>query len=457
MSYPAYPEVRNDWAGIDKYKAAAKNPLDVTVDPEFEALNPGAKTSTINQLESSATLFLMSSDSDVITALTSYINADPDARSWLAGKPDPWGMVVNPNYKGISLPTHNWPLLDSYYNSLGNDCIADDHTPILPLLAGQVSDPAQITFNMQFGISNAQVNCVVTGATNSKGNRRLTGQGPQQPGIRFLLGLVSLADAERYQINTAALESQKSPSAPDQFTDATGRTFVKPTPDGLRAAGKMMKPDDSLDTWPVPYDRMRNDPGGAQAYPGTMLMSTDVPTAGLTRDDADRYAKFLRYVAGPGQVQGEGNGQLPAGYLPITAGNGVAGMAAYTEAAAAVVEEQRGAVPKPSSPVAPNHPSTSPSSPPPSRAPSSVGTVPAGGGVTPPAGRSSSSPTPSRASSSSSSATAGASPSSSPVAQRVGSTPNAAPDWLGFALPALAVAALISGLGAALTFQVGRR
>ncbi|MEO9239047.1 MAG: hypothetical protein ABI418_13270, partial [Jatrophihabitantaceae bacterium] len=42
MSYPALPLIRDDWAGIAKYKPLAGNPLDIAVDPEFQALNPAA-------------------------------------------------------------------------------------------------------------------------------------------------------------------------------------------------------------------------------------------------------------------------------------------------------------------------------------------------------------------------------------------------------------------------------
>ena len=64
--------------------------------------------------ESEAELYALSSDSDVMYALTSYINADPEARAWLNGTPDPWGMTVNPAYQGISLPLSSWPQLDTY-------------------------------------------------------------------------------------------------------------------------------------------------------------------------------------------------------------------------------------------------------------------------------------------------------------------------------------------------------
>jgi hypothetical protein len=468
MSYPALPAVKYAW-GNDKtysqYLPSADNPLDLSVDPEFLALNPGMKSQFINQLEASSTLFTMSSDSDVMTALTSYINADPEARAWLDGAPDPWGMVVNPNYKKIALPTASWPLLDTYYSPL-NECIEDSHSPILPLIAGPVSDPAQVTFNLQYGIGNSQVNCVITGETDSPGNRRLAGLGAQQPGIRFLLGLVSLADAQRYGILTAALQSQKSASAPEKFTDATGRTFVAPTNAALLAAAKMLEPDDALGTWPVPYDALRTDPDGKNAYPGTMLMSTDVPTAGLLAADAERYSKFLTYVAGPGQIAGTGNGQLAAGYVPITAADGLGGLHDYTVAAANAVRQQRGFLPKPSRPTIQAVPSGSATPSPThtrhSPAPPHHTTAPAGSsdGAPPPPGNPTVATTSAKPSpSSSASPSARPSPvASSPALQPVSArTANTRPGWSALALPALAVIALASGLLATWMSGIGRR
>jgi hypothetical protein len=73
-----------------------------------------------------------------------------------------------------------------------------------------------------------------------------------------------------------------------------------------------------------------------------MLMSVDVPTNGLPKIDAQRYAQFLRFVAVQGQSPGLSNGQLPPGFLPMTAANGLASLARYTQAAASAVAAQAG-------------------------------------------------------------------------------------------------------------------
>ncbi len=93
-SYPAALPIKQEYAAL------SNNPLNITLDPEFIKLNPGIAQG-VSASDAASTLLALSSDSDVIRALTTYINDDPAARAWLNGKPDPWGMVVNPAYKHI--------------------------------------------------------------------------------------------------------------------------------------------------------------------------------------------------------------------------------------------------------------------------------------------------------------------------------------------------------------------
>lgn len=469
MSYPAFSTISEAWSRLPKYAAQSKNPLDIVKDPEFEALNPDAvlPPTTYNQIWASSTLFAMSSDSDVMTALTSYINADPDARAWLDGKPDPWGMVVNPYYKKIALPVTAWPQLDPTYIDVQNNCISDGKLPIMPLIAGPVSDPSLIAFNLQYGISNSQVNCTLPTGVDDANSRRLAGEGREQPGIRFLLGVVGLADAARYQLNVAELETQKSSSALDKFPDDSGRTFVAPTDDSLLAAAKLMTPDAGLNTWTLPYAKLRTEPGGASAYPGTLLMSTDVPTIGLTSSDAANFAKFLDYAAGPGQVPGSGNGQLPAGYVPLTAANGLGSFVDFTTKAAAEVRSQKGRVPL----VTGGYSSITPPSPPAGAggsgstgnttstsgggAGAGSGSVDGSGGSGGGAGSSPAAP-PAPPASAGPATPAGA-PSSAPATALAGQTRSLSPGWPALVIPGLAILGLLSALGAGWASGVGRR
>ena len=62
-----------------------ENPLNITLDPEFQALNPGLPQSSA--LEAAAALQVFGSSTDLVWALTSWIDADPEARAWLNGEP----------------------------------------------------------------------------------------------------------------------------------------------------------------------------------------------------------------------------------------------------------------------------------------------------------------------------------------------------------------------------------
>jgi hypothetical protein len=343
-SYPALNGVR---AG---YPALANNPQDLTQDPEFRALNPGlnSRFPIGNYLgPAAATILTMAGGTDVTTALTSYINADPQAHAWLGGTPDPWGMVVNPNYKAIALPVSSWPLLDTFTSSTAigsNPCLEANPVPILPLIAAPLSRLSRVTQDMQFAINNSQLSCSLPNPPSFDG-AKLVANGRQTPGEQFMLGIVPLGDAARYSLDTAALQVQVAASTPDKYTDATGRSFAEPTQASLKAAADLLTPDNATHMWDLPYDSLLTNPAASSAYPGTMLVYTAVPTQGLSQADAAHYAQFLHFVATTGQQSGTGNGKLPVGFLPITAVDGLGALAKYADAAATAVQAQAGTVP----------------------------------------------------------------------------------------------------------------
>jgi hypothetical protein len=343
-SYPSNANVRADLTDLPSSNpehVLATNPLIMAKDPEFIALNPTAVQDP-GFYEPASTMYVMSSDSDVMSALTAYINADPEARAWLNGKPDPWGMVVNPNYKDIALPVKNWPMLDTLVSQhmveSGNTCVQVSPVPWLPLVASPVSAMATITLNMQYGLAQSTIRCSNPGDPNQK----LVALGRERPGVRFALGLVSLGDVARYKLDTAALQTSVSAGAATAFDGDSGRTFVQPTDASMRAAAALFKANRSLNTWAFDYGALASSP---TAYPGALLMSMDVPTSGLTRADAAKYATFLRFAAGPGQTPGVGSGDLADGFMPLTADNGLGAQAAYTSRAATAVQAQKGDLP----------------------------------------------------------------------------------------------------------------
>jgi hypothetical protein len=349
-SYWALPALGTDFAKLpdnDPHHAMAKNPQDMAADPEFQALNPNVGGT--NQFAAAATLLALNGNSDVIHALTSYLNADPEARAFLDGKPDPWGMVVNPSYKGIPLPVSAWPLQDAYlspdYNLDGclNDSQGQLHpVPILPLVAAPMAALATIAQSMQYAIANSGIKCIaqVDAAGRIVGGT-LKPLGRQTPGSRFMLALTSLADARFLGLRPAALQSDAS-DVGAKFASGAHRHFVTPDDDSLRAAMASTTADTERQLWPIDYGKLRTSSG---AYPGTMVVYAAVPTTGLDQTTATELAQLLVFAADEGQHPGPDQGQLPPGYLPMTAANGLGALAAYTRAAAVAVAAQQGGVP----------------------------------------------------------------------------------------------------------------
>jgi hypothetical protein len=341
-SYPDIPAV------YLKYPALAHNPTDITHDPEFVALNPNIPVG-LSGKDAASTLYSLSSDADTMLALTAYINVDPEARAWLNGTPDPWGMVVNPNYRGMSLPVDSWPLLDSFIADFGhqgaNDCIDNSPVPYLPLVASPTSALVAIAQAIQFASPLSQTVCVLGGGDTNLGDK-LTTSGRESPGFRFMIGLTSLGDAEYFRLDTAQLQTyQVAPDPTARFTSDVGRLFVAPTNDAVLAAARLATPDETSGTWPIPYAALRDNPANAGAYPGTMFVYAAVPTTGLPPTDAADLATLMRFAATQGQTPGFDNGQLPPGYVPMTVNNGLGDQVGYALRAAAAVATQSGKVP----------------------------------------------------------------------------------------------------------------
>jgi len=448
-SYPAINAVQQE------YPALAKNPLDMSSDPEFIALNPGI-TEGVPASQTASTLLSLSSDSDVLQGLTSYITNDAEARAWLDGAPDPWGMVVNPNYKGIALPKNSWPLLDAFepkklYASDTNDCLYNDPVPYLPLVAAPMPRLAAIAQAMEFALANPQTVCQELAEGTSAGEK-LVALGRQTPGFRFMLGVTSLGDAARFGLDTASLETHVAPSAPAKFTSADGRSFVAPDLNSLHAAATLLRPDSTTNTWPIPYSTMRTD-AGSGAYPGALIVYAQVPTKGLPAADAAHYAQVLRFAATDGQAPGDGNGQLPDGYLPVTTANGLGSLAAYTLAAAGAVQAQQGAVP---SLVAPSAAGGGPSGPAPGGV-APLGAVNVGTQAGPPAGQSPQTSGPSLLLPANTIGSIAASRSNGGLGDALKRTLGALSRLAGAVLPILLCLGVLSALTAAMVWMFERR
>lgn len=343
--------------------AISGNPKTIVADPEFHALNPDLPSNLSQVLNAAAALITSSSDSDTMTALSTYIADDPDARRWLEGVPDPWGMKVNPAYQtdvpaaenanAFHLPVTSWPLLDDFSLPASDQQQCLVGKPFLAQVAHPVAQVGTVVQDVEFGVSNSQTVCPeVVGNDPAQNVARI--EGLQTPGHRFAIGVVPVTALARYGLEAAALQTSTSVGPQTKFTDSSGRTFASPDTAGMTAAVSLLKPNTAAATWTFDYASLDQTP---KAYPGLMPVYADVPTSGLSPTDAARLAQLLTFAAGEGQTPGSANGQLAPGALPLTT-PGLGDELAYTRCAVQLVRAQTGTVPPltgacPTPPVAP--------------------------------------------------------------------------------------------------------
>ncbi|MCL2091216.1 MAG: hypothetical protein FWH11_08355 [Micrococcales bacterium] len=317
---PAAEDERPDLAG---------NPGSLQLDPEFRALNPDLDVSGIFYWDSTQLSFSqlmgLSVPSDLMTALTSYIAADPEAMAFVNGTPDPWGMRVNRAYEGISLPQADWPLADPWTQPNSTGCAAEQPIPWFNRVLAPVSDPHRLaddlltarpeTINMYDRIPHSEV-C------------RADRSPRQNHGARAMLALITVADARRYALPTASLRT-------------TSGTYVAPTDTSIAAAVELMVSGGPGEPFVPDADRLI---ASATAYPGTMVVHAALPLSGVEPDQAAVAASFVRIATSEGQVRGTKTGQLAEGYVPITATGATASLYAAAQTVADAVERQSGSV-----------------------------------------------------------------------------------------------------------------
>ena len=294
------------------------NPLSIMTDPEFIALNPGL--SQISQ-EAGATLLSLSESSDAVEQLTDWIAHDKEALAFVDGKADQWGMKVNPAYEGLELPLTNIPLLDEYVPETQNTCRQENPGVYFNQLAAPVTTMRKIAEAVLDGWPNVQTRCEFDTAT---GLFKLGRIDRQNVGSRFMLGLVSLGDAERYGLRLASLE-------------ASPGDFVAPSDPSLAAAVALMEQDQPRMPFVLDQADVRTS---AKAYPGTMVVYTAARTGNLDPDSAAKVAQFIRISTTEGQRPGSGNGELPGGFLPILRTGVTAPLFTSAQQVAAAVQAQ---------------------------------------------------------------------------------------------------------------------
>ncbi|WP_433371976.1 hypothetical protein ACQPZX_48555 [Actinoplanes sp. CA-142083] len=291
------------------------NPQSIGSDPEFTELNPDFKKQLNLPI---GDMLVPLGQNDLATRLWQWILADDEARKFLSGTPDPWGMKVNPVYKVQTWPRDNFPKSDLYCIKLRADdqkdhdwCTLDMHP-----YANNMHDAARFA---------ARGDTLVHNATSRDATGAVIGwkKGPpQSPGKRAVFAVTDVATADRYGLPVAQLRNN-------------AKQFVAPNNAGLLAGVGTMQQSKTVPDVLLPDANTKNP----SAYPlTTVVYAATVPSA-ITTDAGKDYADLLRYAAADGQTPGVEPGTLPFGYAPMPEG-----LRAVTLRAADTIEKDAGQI-----------------------------------------------------------------------------------------------------------------
>jgi len=300
-----------------------RNPISFNLDPEFQLLNPGLDTVS---REAAATVLSLSESSDVMETLTSYIANDKQAMEWVNGKPDQWGMTINPKYRKIKLPVPLWPLLDDFVAPSEQECYVQNPAPYFTQLAAPVTSLRKIAEAVLDAWPNVQTKCERSVSSDPWKIGRIDRQGV---GSRMMLGIVSTGDARRFGLHEASLET-------------TSGHYVAPTDAAMSKAISLAEPAKNGDA--AFTLEMKDVVRARSAYPGTMIVYTAALTHGLATADAAKVSEFIDVATTEGQRPGYGNGELPPGFLALKKTGATAALFKQARSVAESIADQSGTV-----------------------------------------------------------------------------------------------------------------
>lgn len=288
--------------------AVANNPQNIFSDPEFLALNPQYTTADFNNdIDGNTAPLVLAGNSDMTYEITRWIESDPDARSFLEGKADPWGMHVNNYFKvGQTYPVDEFIGLDPGFVQTIAQALNDQpgYSETMQATWNPISELDNVVARMAIWQSSAVTYNPVCPALPCNGTNAYTNAkaAPQLLGDRTLFAIVDQGSAATYRLPTAKL------------LNAAG-SYVAPTTDSMTAAVAAMNTNaDKITQYP------NFSSGNPAVYPLTEVQYAMVPTCGLTAGKARAISSFLTNVT-TSQIYGTAPGQLPSfgGYLTLNA------------------------------------------------------------------------------------------------------------------------------------------
>ncbi len=287
---------------------SAPNPVNISEDPEFETLNPEVPP---NPTPDALAPLLTEDHSALNQQIWEWIQADPAASAWLnQGTVSATNNVaVDPDYEALQLGTA--PAIDEFPraytgvldlpNGVGDNESGTDQTQHSLDLLPYVNDYEQAASDVLTANDPATIGSWDPTAVSPAGTTGYWEKvGAEQIGQIFMWGISDTGDLAADGLIDAELCSD------------TGTNCVGPSTASLTAALDSATTDSTglLEVNPA-------DPGTG-GYPLTQVTYAAVATD-VSATDLNDYADLIDYAVTSGQTPGVAPGELPPGYLPLTA------------------------------------------------------------------------------------------------------------------------------------------
>jgi hypothetical protein len=306
------PDADRSHLGFYSFDYPGKNALNLVRDPDFWQVNDEHwKYQSLNS-PAIADALVPTGRSDIAWAIWSYIVADADARAFLNGEPDPWGMVVNPWYStnpsvnptgsGKTYPRDDFPKADPIERASTLESDPQYGTGALNLVAFR---PYTSDFDRGAYYTLRGDGLVIGGWQTDSIPARWGKTARDLIGSRKVIGVSTVGSAVKYTTVTANLRNSAG-------------NFVAPTSETMSAATTAMTP--SKNSAVVEFDHESAEAKSAtNAYPLTMPVYAALNPRMSDAPLRATYADLIRYAVQDGQVPGTDLGNLPQGYAPIPA------------------------------------------------------------------------------------------------------------------------------------------
>jgi hypothetical protein len=289
------------------------NPRNISQDPDFIEINSDTDHWQFMDLKFGGIgdALVPNSRSYLAERVWTYIMSDSEGRDFMAGKPDPFGMrinpwfstdeTINPSGAAFTMPNLGFPK---------SDPVEKPETTSGPFVSGPIN---VVTWRPYLSDFEEGAKASLTGNAFELGSWDLNKRPPgfaktsrSPEGFRKVIALTTTPAAERFQSFQA------------QLRNSAGE-FVAPSLTSLQRAQEAMTPSSqNKGVYELNFDSKQTK-SATGAYPLAVPIYAAINPLQSDSDTRIAYANLIKFAVSEGQTPGTELGDLPAGYAPLNA------------------------------------------------------------------------------------------------------------------------------------------